>query len=240
VELKELSSAERLRQAEEVSAAELADEFNQSVVDFAGFFTEQPFFEDPSDIRDAGKNPKSDRRTYGWAMSMKAQDRVRVEGAPKLDFVYVEREIIPTRTKPQVNFDVDEAKQIRVDLILSNAEGRRPIIAELKIASDKDPFTGLVQALAGAAQLVSPSQRARLAKLRAPVAQFEEDRLLDIYVLLAEFQETGRDRPSQLRHAARLAPELEAMLEKQIGRIRILGLRRAPGSVEATTSLPSV
>jgi hypothetical protein len=173
-------------------------------------------------------------------MTMKTMESVSVAGDEDLTFRYVEREIIPTRTKPQLPV-ARGGKHVRVDLVLAHAATRRPIVGELKIASDKDPYTGLVQALAGAAQLTSPHQRARLAKLARPLASFEDEPLLDVYVLLGNYPATGRDRFVQLERAAALAAELEddPRLCLYLGRVRVLALHRdTTGSISATTELP--
>lgn len=244
VELKDRRSKQRLQQANDASATELAEEFLESVEAFSQFITDGltadgEFF--PATRTDGRKHPKSDARTFGWAMAMKGVATTLVAGDPDLEFRYVEREIIPTRTKPQLGFTGGEGKHVRVDLLLANAATGRPIVGELKIASDKDPYTGLVQALAGAAQLVSPNQRARLSKLARPLASIEEEPLLDVYVLVANFPATGRHRFQQLECAVALAAELEAnsALGVHLGRIRIVALRRDKGgAIAATTDLP--
>lgn len=238
VKLKDRPSAERLREAENVSASELAEEFAASAEAFEAFRTHQAFFDQDPDTRDADKDPRSDARTYGWAMAMKRQDSIGVNGDRELDFAYVEREIIPTRTRPQAGFDREEGKHVRVDLVLANAKSRRPIVAELKIAHDKDAYTALVQALAGASQLVSTSQRERLAKLRIPVASMEDEPQIDVYVLLAQFPTRGRDRFKQLERAASLAGGLQELGLIRLGRVRILGLSGPREAIQATTELP--
>ena len=143
VELKDWASQERLRQANEITAAVLVEEFLGSVEAFSHFNTEgltddDEFF--PTSRTDEGKNPDSDAHTYGWAMVMKGMGTVRVDGGDDLAFRYVEREIIPTRTKPQLRFSSADGKHVRVDLVLANATTSRPIVGELKIAADKDPL----------------------------------------------------------------------------------------------------
>lgn len=173
-------------------------------------------------------------------MTLKAMKSIPVAGSDDLGFRYVEREIIPTRTKPQLPFAGGEGKHVRVDLVLANVATGRPIIGELKIASDKDPFTGLVQALAGAAQLVSAHQRGRLMTLDRQLASIADEPLVDVYVLLGNFPRSGRDRFKQLERAVELAAQLEAdaALAGHLGRVRILALQRdAQDAITATTRL---
>lgn len=236
------TSNERLAEAKGLlSGDRLADEFNEATKAFESFITKQPFFPGNPE-RDKGKDPKSDTRTYGWAMEMKAQDEIHVDGDPGLNFRYVEREIIPTRTKPALPFADAEGTPVRVDLILANASGKRPIVGELKIGTDKDSFTGLVQALAGAAQLCSPAQRERLCQLPrgTRLATATSEPLVDVYVLLAVFPSVGRHRFEQLQAALEIAKNLESRsLCDGIGRIRVLALSNAGGAVSATTKIPN-
>ena len=106
---------------------------------------------------------------------------------PALDFAYVDREVVPSRTTPQTTFeDGSQARtQPRVDALLVNRRDRLPIVAEVKVCRDKTPFVALIQALAGAGQLVSAAQRARLQEHYAG-ARFEfrvPAGLIDVYLI---------------------------------------------------------
>jgi hypothetical protein len=243
--LKDLPSAARLRQAEAAEADDLAAEFKAAVADFQEFsaLPTRTFYDQDPDLRDQNKSAKSDTRTYGWGMAMK-KGAVSVDGDPDLNFAYLDREIVPTRTKPG-----RKGPKLEVDLVLANVMTGRPIVSELKIASDKDPYTGLVQALAGAAQMISDSQRERLDEhagrdgvskwFAGPLATKEQEPKIDVYVLLADFPEVGRDRFKQLGRAVDLAAKLEKKECEGIARVRILAVSKNPdGSVAASTNLP--
>lgn len=131
---------------------------------------------------------------------------------------------------------------MRVDLLLAHVPSGRPIVCELKIANDKDPYTGLVQALAGASQLVSHAQRRRLDTHSGPLALPDDEPRIDVYVLLGAYPTTGRHRFRQLGLAVKLASELETQpqINQHIARIRILSLCRHPdGTASASTELPA-
>lgn len=238
VELDGRHSADRLTAARTTTADELAAEFDASTGVFESFVVEEPFFPDDGH-RDGAKNPKSVRRTFGWAMPMKGTPTIEVDGDRTLDFRYVEREVIPTRTEHRRAFEPPQGgRHLRIDLVLANAHTGRPILAELKIGGDKDPFTALVQALAAAAQCVPSAQRRRLARLARAPQSFDSDPLIDVYVLLAEFPRTGRHRFEQLECAVDLAAQLETR-GHHLGRVRILQVARPDtGAISATTALP--
>lgn len=247
IALKSKDSKPRLEVAKSTSSDEIAAEFIASVKAFEAFSTQDAFFDDRDD-RDQGQDDKSGARTYGWAMAMKNTQVIEVDGAPELNFRYVEREISPTRTERRGRFQVSaddepgmDGHHVLVDLVLANDHSHRPIIAELKIGSDKDPYTGLLQALAAAAQFVPEDQRQRLARLRRAPANFGSVPLVDVYVLLAGFPDDGRHRFEQLDCAIALARNLEShpSLQGLLGRLRILQVSgRDTGTVTATTELP--
>ena len=239
VELNAKHSADRLAAARETTADELATAFDASARAFEAFVVEEPFFPD-NPHRDCPKNPKSAGRTFGWAMAMKTKrtPTIEVDGDSTLNFRYVEREIIPTRTEHRRAFEpLHDGHHVRIDLVLANANTGRPILAELKIRAHKDPFTALVQALAAAAQCVPSAQRRRLARL-ARAQSFDSDPLIDVYVMLAEFPKTGRHRFEQLDCAVALAAQLETR-SHHLGRVRVLQVaRQDTGAISATTALP--
>src|SRR4051794_27859530 len=92
--LSKSTSADRLAEAEGMTVKAVADLF----IDSAGAFDRwdvsesEPFFPEALE-RDLNKNPKSRRRTYGWAMAVKSTPSIRVQGDSSLDFRYAAREV---------------------------------------------------------------------------------------------------------------------------------------------------
>ena len=98
---------------------------------------------------------------------------------------FLDRELVATRTTGGATH---EGTQVRLDLLLCNSADRTPIIVEVKRtsdpdplkqhrrpATDKDPFSALIQALACAAQLSTPAQYARLARWGRTEARGKRD-----------------------------------------------------------------
>ena len=83
----------------------------------------------------------------------------------KLNFRYVDYDIGTLRT-PRSEFEsgksAERAGTGGVDLLLSNAHDRTPIVGEIKADTDVNPFFGLIQCLMYAVELSTESQRARL------------------------------------------------------------------------------
>ena len=84
--------------------------------------------------------------------------------APDLAFEYVDRELLLQRTESPAKWENGAINRggIRPDILLADLETRTPIVAELKLPGDMDPFFALVQALAGAAHLATSAQYERM------------------------------------------------------------------------------
>jgi hypothetical protein len=95
---------------------------------------------------------------------------LRCVSAEELACEYLDRELVAMRTTAGT---ASPGIAVRLDLLLA-ATDRTPIIGEIKRtadatgrgvpATDKDPFSALVQALACTAQLATPAQYARLSR----------------------------------------------------------------------------
>jgi hypothetical protein len=168
---------------------------------------------------------------------------VSVVSADQLGAAYLDREVVPGRTTGGV---AHGGTAVRLDLLLRNATDRTPVVAEIKRtsdldpaqpdrkpATDKDPFSALVQALAATAQLASPPQYARLARWGQAVTRDGRDYpepadiarvavpLFDIYLVLHNrptgtyLKELGEEtarlsglllaQPAVARHVRRIA-----------------------------------
>ncbi len=77
---------------------------------------------------------------------------------------YVDRELLVQRTTSPAQW-ADGRRNIgglRLDVLLADSTDRTPIVGELKLPGDMDPFFALVQALACAAHLATSHQYERM------------------------------------------------------------------------------
>jgi hypothetical protein len=138
---------------------------------------------------------------------------VREVAATALAFEYVDRELLLHRTQSPARWDTGKSNRggIRIDVLLASSKGRRPIIAELKLPGDMDPFFALIQALTGAAHLATPAQYARVRE-HLPEGRFpalDSPPRVDIYTLFVGKTE-GPNQPEFMRAAQKLPPKLLA------------------------------
>ena len=107
-----------------------------------------------------------------------------------LDFWYVVRELDPRNTRQGVFENGGSAKGTGaggIDLLLAHATDGIPIVGEVKIGRDTNPFYGLVQALMYAVELCTPEQQKRLAgSFRERFADLTGTPRADVYLLLKD------------------------------------------------------
>jgi hypothetical protein len=120
---------------------------------------------------------------------------------------------------------------IRPDILLADLETRTPIVAELKLPGDMDPFFALVQALAGAAHLATSAQYERMRNhlQRGKFPAISAPPRIDVFTLFVGRTE-GSNQPDFLRAAQTLPPQLLAHdgLGKSIRRIAGISVALAP------------
>jgi hypothetical protein len=136
----------------------------------------------------------------------------QVAGHPSLDFEYLAREVTPTSSVARgrrVWLTDEHERRLSLDALLVNAEDRTPIVAEIKVGGDENAELALVQGLATAAQLSSPSQMRRLHRqFRESLGETPPTRL-DLYVIMARALDRGV-RPLLAQRAHERVSELAA------------------------------
>jgi hypothetical protein len=98
--------------------------------------------------------------THEFASHAARLAALEVADEPRLNMSYVDYEIFPSRTTEE-----GRIPRRSMDLLLANVGDGAPVATELKIRRDKNAFYALVQGLALAAELTSPTQRERLRSL---------------------------------------------------------------------------
>ena len=191
----------------------LIEEFDASVRTFSSYDNPEGFYSNPARAPKPPEPRDQIVKTPHVAWHLRHQQVLEVDDAPALNARYVDYEIAPTRTTDHAVFDDDGGSWrtgLFIDLLLANCDDSTPIVGELKIRADKDPFTALVQVLACTAHLATPPQYARLRQFASSGGFPERDRpVLDGYVLLYRFLEVRQDDLAQL---AEKAAELSSLL----------------------------
>ena len=248
--LRGADQAERLRYARDVLAnpAWLAEEFVTTVLRFGEYDNAEQHFYGKRDAHKFGRHLEAikdvvlrlealpsvtpvdagDRQIGGTGHS----DVIDVP-APDLAFEYVDRELLLQRTESPAKWENDAINRggIRPDILLADLETRTPIVAEVKLPGDMDPFFALVQALTGAAHLATTEQYERIRNhlKRGKFPALSTPPRLDVFTLFVGRTE-GSNQPDLLRAAQTLPPQLLAHdgLAKSIRRIAGISLALGP------------
>lgn len=255
--LRKMSQGERLKQAEHLveHPEELATEFAASVACFASYSNLKDHFYPPT----RPERPVSDelKRTNDLVLPLKAQQRVipsdasdraidhdagaavTAVTASALGADYVDRELLVQRTTSPAEWEdgTDNRGGLRLDVLLADLKDRTPIVGELKMPGDMDPFFALVQGLACAAHLATANQYERMRR-HLDLGRFPEltDKpRLDVWVLFVDSPDyKPGERPkgkymADLQSAAEtLAPRLlaENAVSGPVRRIAGLSMKR--------------
>lgn len=95
-----------------------------------------------------------------------------------------------------------------MDLLLANHVDQFPIVGEVKVATDKDPFFALVQALMYAVELTTESQRIRLNSAYGNQLRFPNaGPFVDLYLVLVSYP-TDDTRKKLLKLTSQLGESL--------------------------------
>ena len=212
--LREMTQGPRLDEAKKYLAdggVSLASEFADSVAKFAPYDnSEDRFYPYPRKSYEFDPNELSD--TYAVSLRLEAQKRLQPKDghdriadthilnlkavpASALGCDYVDKELLAQRTTSPAEWDAEPKRNVggvRLDVLLADADpdDRTPIVGEVKVGLDMDPFFALVQGLACAAHMVTPNQYRRLRSHLPPELDFDlperEQPRMDVWLLLVD------------------------------------------------------
>lgn len=231
--LRKMSQAERLAEANRLldEPWELAGEFAQSVLQFSAYKNLKDHFYPPARAkRDFADEVK---RTNDLVLRLEDQKHVvpvdaptritvhgagpRVSAVPAalLAFDYVDRELLVQRTTSPAQWEDGTHNRggVRLDVLLADAADRTPIVGELKLPGDMDPFFALIQALACAAHLATPNQYERMRShlYRGAFPTLSGPPRLDVWVLFVDPPGYDPGQPPKGRYMADLKTAAETL-----------------------------
>lgn len=153
---------------------------------------------------------------------------------------YVDRELLVQRTTGPAQWaDGSRDIGVRLDVLLADSADRTPIVGELKLPGDMDPFFALVQALACAAHLATDNQYERMRRhlSRGRFLELAAPPHLDVWLLFLNSPNYRPGQPPKGRYMAELQNTAEALAplllaqeatRGSLRRIAGLGMNRDP------------
>lgn len=175
-----------------------------------------PLVRELSEVTDGRRAPTG----ADFAFWLAREGRLAVAGEPLLDCSYVDREL---------SLGVRGPGRLRLDLLMANAYDRVPVLAEVKLGADKDPFAAVVQLLACVSLVVGHEGVRRLS------GAYPEARLatgvVDGMVLLVEPRWRARGWLELLDAARDVARAVSAGAAGLVRRITFLTVSRRLGGL---------
>jgi hypothetical protein len=203
---------------------ELADALIKSIDQFTSYLNGEPFYPARKPLP-APSTIESIRSSRELAILLSAQETAEVINDPHLNFKYVDYEVVPARTTGNTVYDDGKrgTTWVRLDQLLV---GKRPIIAEVKIRTDKNPFYALIQALTAAVELLTPAQQDRLRRHYPQSFPNNDDRTVDIYLIIYQWRRNGQAWQDLLAYAQETCHALSriAKVQKYITTFAVLEL----------------
>lgn len=238
VALSPRDAQEHLAQALALHPKKLAKLFDESLRMFATFNNLDEGFTGDTDARRQVRAPDDPRDAtsdveVSALLEERHDNRGLVDDARHLDFEVVAREVVPERATG------NRKRGRRIDWLAMNAHDRLPILAEIKVREDKNPFYALIQLLLYAATLSTGSQQARLrrhfpALKELPERPREDDRTaparFDLYIVLVECPEQLRPLLELARTAAQ-KQVAEPLVASKVRRIACLRTNLTPSGL---------
>lgn len=146
------------------------------------------------------KEPEPHRITKGWHLAwyLREQHELAVRDHPALSVEWADYELSVLSTRGGAVFDQPKhgttapehpnaGNALKADLVMVNPQGRFPVIGEVKVARDKEPFSALIQLLAYIAHLAPPRQYERLCTHVPADYPAAKPARFDGYVMLFQF-----------------------------------------------------
>lgn len=229
---------------------ELATEFAVSVAHFDSYVNIQDgFYPSKRPNHAFAKELKS---TKDLILRLKEQNRIVHTDAPNrltkhdvgtavtavpassLACDYVDRELLVQRTTSPAQWE-DGSRNVgglRLDLLLADSADRTPVVGELKLPGDMDPFFALIQALACAAHLSTRPQYERMRQhlKHGDFPQLTAAPRLDVWVLFVDPPGYQPGQPQKGRYMADLSRAAETLAPRFLAQDAIGGsVRRIAG-----------
>ena len=169
--------------------------YNEAIESFGDFDFCGDFVNDGYERKEIKKpqEEKGTRKVIAYFKESNNKNKIFITNESSLNFDYINREISPHRSPKSGN---KSSGLGGIDFIGWNTPKKGPIIGEIKVGSDGNPFLALIQALTYSSEMFTPNQIKRINTFKL----FGENNInLDnnniyIYLLFFEFPGNGKTK----------------------------------------------
>tara|TARA_R110002072_G_scaffold7503_2_gene40964 strand:- start:762112 stop:762882 length:771 start_codon:yes stop_codon:yes gene_type:complete len=161
------------------------------------------------------------KRTNDFVAILESNKTNKINKNPDFDFVFIDREISPFRTTGGIKFETGKSGKSSgtggLDFIGKNIKNGLPIIGEIKVGNDKNPFFAVIQLLTYLSELTTNNQLERIRStnlFKNRTTKVKSD-IFYLYILLSNYNLNSPLKKKLLNESQKLAQKL-----KEIGNIK--------------------
>ena len=170
---------------------ELIELYNESINSFKDYdLSQENFVNKEYKRKEIGKPQEEEGTRKVIAYFKESNNKIFITNESSLNFDYINREISPYRSPKSGN---KSSGLGGIDFIGWNTSKKGPIIGEIKVGSDGNPFIALIQALTYSSEMFTQNQIKRINKFKL----FGDNNIIDfgnknIYIYLLFFEFPGK------------------------------------------------
>jgi hypothetical protein len=218
----------------------LIEIFNDSKKHFEKYCCSDKFtIEDENKRKPLPISPIGIKKTNDLVAILKNNDLNIVNNNKNLSFQYLAREVSPLRTTGNAKFESGQSGRSSgtggLDFIGWNVNNNIPILGEIKVNSDENPFFALIQLLTYLSELVTPNQINRINKTGLFANHISEP-VFYLYIILSNYNYNSKPRTRILQETIVLANKLKKEID-EIFEISILEINEPNGLINEVNNL---
>lgn len=191
-------------------------------------------FTTSSKRKDLPNFPSKISNTNDLVVLLEKNKSNNVTNNDSLDFIYLEREVSPLRTTGNAIFESGQSGRSSgtggLDFIGWNLKQNLPILGEIKVKNDENPFFALIQLLTYLSELVTPNQIQRINQTSLFKSNVTSPEFY-LYILLSNYNYNSKERKVLLNGTIELARKLQKGIQEIYG-IKIIELDEPNGLIK--------
>ena len=195
----------------------LVEIFNESKKHFEKYISKEKFTGN-STRKTLPHNPVEISNTNDLVSILNSNSVNHVINNSGLDFKYVDREISTLRTTGNVRFENGHSGRSSgtggLDFIAWNIKDNLPVLGEVKVKNDENPFFALIQLMTYLSELVTPNQIARINNTDLFKGNTGSKPYFYLYILHSNHNLNSKERRTLLKESIILAKNLQNSIQE--------------------------
>lgn len=212
----------------------LIEIYEDSKVHFEKFCSVDKFIGD-SKRKNLPEKPMLINNTNDVITVLNSKNNNIIKNSQSLNFEYIEREISPLRITGGVYFETGKSGKSSgtggLDFIGWNKKSNLPILGEVKVKNDENPFFAIIQLLTYLSELTTKNQIKRINYTNLFKNQIKSNSGFYLYILVSNYNKRSNQKMILLDESKKLAKNLQSNI-KEIKEIVFLKLDTPSDDIE--------